>query len=377
MTSLELENYYFDFLKADLKALPEKVTTLFDIAGFPHYETVISNFYGFYFDPNAKHQFGDLFISALVEVLKAKTKRTDFITNIANCFITREFYTDNGKYIDIVISEASENKDIVDNAIIIENKIYASVYNDLQEYYNSVKVIHNKIGVVLSLRPEKNLPSNFISITHNELLRQVEFSSGSYFLNVDTKEIIILKEFIQNIKAMTQTTDLKEYYDFFFKHKEKVMEAADLFSTIKADIFKQVNDCCEKLNLGLKLGAQYNSVLRYYFSQNNLVYFTIWLDNIFNGEGDVQIFIELNEEGMDYLNEINSIDFTEQEKAFIKETSKVRKTYVHYAIGVFNPSNEDLKNFTDFIYHKIVDTPLQSLFLKIERVINDKKQGSS
>lgn len=377
MTLFELENYYSDLLRADLKALPDKVTTFFDVAGFPHYETVISNFYGFYFDPNATHQFADLFISALVEVLKYKTKEGHFITNFANCFITREFYTDNGKYIDIVISEASENKDMVDNAIIIENKINASVYNDLQEYYNSVKVIKNKIGVVLSLRSEINLPSNFISITHNELLKQVEMSSGAYFLNADTREIIILKEFIQNIKSMTHTTDLKEYYDFFFKHKDKVMEAADLFSTIKTDIFKQVNECCDKLNLGLRLASQYSSVLRYYVSQNNLVYFTIWLDNIFNSSGDVQIFVELNEEGMNYLNEINSLSFTELEMTFIKETTKVRKTYIHYAIGIFNPSNEDLKDFTNYIYNRINETPLQTIFLKIESAINEKAKGSS
>lgn len=376
MNFFELENYYADFLKADLKALPDRATTFFDIAGFPHYETVISNFYGFYFNPNGKHQFGDLFISALVEVLKKRTNENDFITNYANCFITREFYTDNGKFIDILISEASENKDEIKNAVIIENKINASVYNDLQEYYNCIKVLHNKVGVVLSLRVEKNLPSNFISITHHELLRAVEISSGSYFLNADTKDVIILKEFIQNIKSMTQTKDLKEYYDFFFKHKEKVMEAADLFSTIQADIFSQVNDCCDKLNLGLKLQGKYNSLLRYYVSQNNLVYFTIWLDNIFNGTGDVQIFVELNEEGMNYLDEINSLAFTEEEKALIKETSPVRKTYIHYALGIFNPLNEDLKDFTNYIYHKITETPLQTIFLKIERAINDKK-GSS
>lgn len=237
-------------------------------------------------------------------------------------------------------------------------------------------MLHNKVGVVLSLRVEKNLPSNFISITHQELLREVEISSGSYFLNADTKDVIILKEFIQNIKSMTQTKDLKEYYDFFFKHKEKVMEAADLFSTIQADIFSQVNDCCDKLNLGLKLQGKYNSLLRYYVSQNNLVYFTIWLNNIFNGAGDVQIFVELNEEGMNYLDEINSLAFTEEEKALIKETSPVRKTYIHYALGIFNPLNEDLKDFTNYIYHKITETPLQTIFLKIERAINDKK-GSS
>jgi len=311
MTLKELEKYYEQLLKADLKVIPEKVTTLFDIAGFPNYETVMSNFYSFYLDPNGQHGFNDLFISALSDIIKRKTGGHSIIANSNICYTEREV----NRKIDIVVSEPSEFDDVVENAIIIENKVNASVYNDLMEYYNSIKVNKNKIGVVLSLRQEADLPEEFINITHDEFINQVEQSSGSYFLNADLKQVVILKEFIQNIKNMSQTKDLKEHYEFFFKHQDKIKEIIKLYSTIKSDIFKQVDDVCEKLNeklnLGLELQGSDSSKLRYFSSKTASktapVYFTIWLDNLFNGDGEIYIFVELNEEGISHLDKINKI----------------------------------------------------------------------
>jgi len=323
----ELEKYYEELLKADLKVIPEKVTTLFDIADFPHYETVISNFYSFYLNPSEQHGLSDLFISVLSDIIKRKTGGHSIIANSKICYTEREVYTDNGKYIDIVVSEPSEFDDVVENAIIIENKVNATVYNDLMEYYNSIKVNKNKIGVVLSLRQEANLPKQFISITHDEFINQVEQSSGSYFLNADLKQVVILKEFIQNIKNMSQTKDLKELYEFFFKHQDKIKKISDLYSNIKSDIFKQVDDVCEKLNLKLNLRLKLQRLKlqgRYFFSKTAPVYFTIWLDDLFNGDGKI-----------------------------------------------------DIKDFTNYIYNQITQTPLIDIFLKIESLLNDEKQKGS
>jgi len=376
----ELEKYYEELLKADLKVIPEKVTTLFDVAGFSNYETVMSNFYSFYLDPNGQHGFNDLFISALSDIIKRKTGGHSIIANSKICYTEREVNTDNGKYIDIVVREPSES-DEVENAIIIENKVDASVYNDLMKYYNSIEVNKNKIGVVLSLRQEADLPEEFINITHDEFINQVEQSSGSYFLNADLKQVVILKEFIQNIKNMSQTKDLKEHYEFFFKHQDKIKKISDLYSTIKSDIFKQVDDVCEKLNLGLELQGRSSSKLRYFSSKTASktapVYFTIWLDNLFNGDGEIYIFVELNEEGISHLDKINKIKFTDNEKKLLDETTKVRKTYIHYATKELKPSPEDIKDFTNYIYNQITQTPLIDIFLKIEKLLKDEKQKGS
>lgn len=376
MTIRELEKYYEGLLKADLKVIPQKVTTLFDIAGFPHYENVMSNFYSFYLDPKGLHGLGDLFISALSDIIERKTKGFSVIANSKICSTKREVYTDNGKYIDIVVSEPSENNNEIDNAIIIENKVNATIYNDLMEYYNSIQVNKNKIGVVLSLRKEPNLPKEFINITHNEFVAQIEQSSGSYFLKADLVQTVIFKEFIQNIKSMSQSKDLKEHYEFFFKHEDKIKEISELYSSIKADVFKQAEDVCDKLNLGLKLQARYNSQLRYFFSKTAPIYFTIWLDDLFNGDGEIYIFVELNEEGISYLDKINKINFNLNEKKLLDETTKVRKTYIHYATKEIKPSPEDIKDFTNYIYNQITQTPLKDIFIKIEKLLNEERKES-
>lgn len=368
-----LEEYYEQILNIEFKVIPNKIITFFDIAGFPHYETVMSNFYSYYFDPNEQHGLNDLFISAISDLIIHKTQSISVISNSKICYTKREVVTKNGKYIDIVVMEPSEFDNIIENAIIIENKVNATVYNDLTEYYKSINVNNRKIGIVLSLRPEVNLPDNFINITHKELVSQVEQSSGFYFLSADTRQILMLKEFIQNIKSMSQTIDLKDQYDFFFKHQNKIKEISALYSTIKTDVFKQVDEVCEKLGLGLKLQGRYNSQLRYFFSGIAPVYFTIWLNDLFNGDGEIYIFVELNEEGIGHIDEINKIEFSVDEKKLIDETSKVRKTYMHYATKVLIPTPDDIKDFTNYIYNQISQTSLIDIFIKIEKqIVNNK-----
>lgn len=376
MTLTDLEKYYEELLRTDIKVIPQKITTLFDIAGFPHYETIMSNFYSFYLDPSEQHGFGDLFISALSDIIERKSKGFSAITNSKICFTKREVYTENKKFIDIVISEPAEINHQIENAIIIENKVNAPLYNDLIEYYNSVRVNRNKIGIVLSLKPIPNLIKEFISITHDEFVEQVEQSSGSYFLNADIKQIVILKEFIQNIKSMSVTKNLQEHYEFFFKHQNKIKEINHLYSMVKTDVYRQAENVCDKLELDLKLQGRYNSQLRYYFSKTGIVYFTIWLDNLFNGDGEIFIWVELNEEGMKYIDKINQIPFTEDEKSMLDEKSKVRRTYIHYASLVITPSPEEIKDFTNYIYEQITNTPLKSIFVKIEDLLIEEKKGS-
>ncbi len=379
MNLTELERYFEEILIADIKAIPQKVTTLFDIAGFPHRETVMSNFYAFYLDPNGQHQFGDLFLTALSEIIYQKKELKNELSVINNfdiCKIEREVLTNKGNYIDIVITEPSDNFNEAENAIIIENKIYADVYNDLSDYFNSVKVKKKKIGIVLSLRVEQGLSKDkdFINITHDELLSQVEQSCGSYFLNADIKQIIILKEFIQNIKSMTQTNNLNEQYEFIFKHQEKIKKISELYSTIKADMFRQVNDVCDKLGLELTLQSKLNSQYRIFLSKCGMVYFTVWLENYFNKDGKVYISVQLNGKGIESISKINEIQFDEEEKKIMRKLETNRKDYFICAEIADKPKIEDIKNFTDYVYNKITQTPLIKIFKKIEGILSNGDQ---
>lgn len=370
MTLLDFEARYADILSAEIKAVPQKVATLFDVARFPHYETVISNFYAFYFDPRGEHGLSDLFLAALSEIICRKYTDFRILDNLNLCTVEREVCTTNGKYIDIVIKEPSDLLDVPENAVIIENKIYANLYNDLNEYYDCIQASNKKIGVVLSLRKEQSLPGTFVNITHQELVTQIEQSSGLYFLNAEAKQLVIFKEFIQNIKSMSSSSDLSEQYDFYFKHEDKIREVSALYNNLVADVYKQVNNACEKLDMGLELKSIYHSSLRYFTSSKSPVLFTIWLADLMNGKAYLDIIIELNEAGMKHLETINKIDFTADERALLKETTRVRRSYIHYAHKVTQPvSTDQIKNFTDYIYNEITHTPLKSIFIKIENCL--------
>ena len=51
---------------ADIK-IKSRVKTFFDVAGFPHYENVLSNILAFFFYTNEEHNLKDLWIKSLFE----------------------------------------------------------------------------------------------------------------------------------------------------------------------------------------------------------------------------------------------------------------------------------------------------------------------
>lgn len=84
------------FLSKGIIKVKDKETTLFDIAGFPHYENVVSNIYAYFLDPNQPHGLGTLFIDALSKLIGAGFT---FITPDVH----REYTTKKGGRIDLVI----------------------------------------------------------------------------------------------------------------------------------------------------------------------------------------------------------------------------------------------------------------------------------
>ena len=88
-----------------------------------------------------------------------------------------------------------ENEELTSNwAIIIENKLFANLYNNILDYWNSVKA-DNKILIVLSLypieKPQKieNKGIKFINITHGELIEKVKQNLSEFFIDSDDRHL--------------------------------------------------------------------------------------------------------------------------------------------------------------------------------------------
>jgi len=261
----KLEKFLQENTIPKVKAHPK---TFLGIAKQPHYENVLSNIYAFYFNPNEVHRLKDLFIKSFVELINIKLEKKfhfsdDFSISTEVTTILDKKTKKKGR-IDLLFE--SEN-----DAIIIENKVYHILINNLQNYWDTVKV-SNKIGVVLSLTKIPNTGnSNFINITHLEFLNKVMDNAGSYLLKGIDKYIIFLKDLFQNIKNLSnqmEAKDLKFYYD----HQEELNNIAKLKFAVRDFLKNEVNLAISLLDkeFDLKIPKGGNEKrLRYYKSINN------------------------------------------------------------------------------------------------------------
>ena len=206
-----------DIINNDIPNIVERRKNFFEITRFPHLENVVSNILSFYFDSNEDHNFSDLFVISLLEILKEKA---GIIINLLDWVVEREVTTQNGNRIDILIKDISEKEN--STTIIIENKIYAGINNPLKDYLNSDKEINKRIGVLLTLFPIKC--DLFVNITHKEFIEKVLKNIHSYLLDADDRHILFLKDYYQNILSLTNIREMEDFVKFYLKNGKKLDE---------------------------------------------------------------------------------------------------------------------------------------------------------
>jgi len=228
LTYLELSNKFDDFINIPIVTEKPGDPSIFHISGYPHYENVISNWYAFFFNPENIHGLNDLFLKSLLEIIIDEIDSNFYMDT---CLTIREFHTNKGGSIDLVLYEPDDDDaDQMRRAIIIENKIYAKLDNDLNDYYLSVNVSdeNNKIGVVLSLNTIDVNDDRYINITHEQLLKSVRNNLGEYITKARPKYITYLQDFILNLEEMTRPIQMQESIKYYFGKAEKVDQLLDL-----------------------------------------------------------------------------------------------------------------------------------------------------
>lgn len=198
------------------KELPEtkkEDENIFSICGFPHYERVTSNVLAFFLNNQREHGLGNLFIESLL-ALDEQKQDNEFDLNYS---VVTETKTDKGNFIDIDISGDGYR-------IIIENKIFASLYNDLSDYYYFASKDNTRvIAYVLSLNPQNQVHKNYSFITYEAFFNQVKQRMGEYLIQANQKYLPMLFDLIKNIENLRQgdTMDL-EFINFVKENKEDV-----------------------------------------------------------------------------------------------------------------------------------------------------------
>lgn len=228
--------------------------TIMDITGTTRDERVASNMLAFYFNPNEEHEFGNLILKAFINVLIDKKLITDY--NYENISIIRELKTLKGKWIDIVI----KNNDCV---IGIENKIDASLYNDLDDYSRTLdSICSNAIKIVLSIHNvdvDSEL-TGFVNIKYEEFFESLDKILKENEVKKDDKWYIYLDDFVTNYREnhiehiMRSQFDGENFDDSVIKQynpeiERKIKEFTNIINSKKNDR-KKVNSIFEK-NLDL------------------------------------------------------------------------------------------------------------------------------
>lgn len=208
-------------LLTNLKMLPneEKIDEdLFSICGFPHYERVASNVLAFFLDNKREHGLGDLFIQSLLSCGGIASEELDL-----NYEVMTEVQTDKGNFIDLVVESDSF-------IIIIENKIYASLYNDLDDYYdhydkarNSTVSTRKVFAFVLSLTKISPINSKFIFIDYENLLLEIKTRLGEAVIGANQRYLSLLFDFITNIENMKRGNTMDyEFISFVKEHNTEI-----------------------------------------------------------------------------------------------------------------------------------------------------------
>ena len=214
------------FLKEFSQNIRYEEPTFMEVTGYPHYEKVCSNILGFYFDPDREHGFGTLVLNALMRSAKIQLELDD-----SRFEIETEYPTTKDNYIDLVIY----NDEL---AIGIENKIFATVYNDLDDYAKTIDEL-GKVSykIILSLNDESKIANehNFINVTYNELFSNLRELIGEKW-DKTNKWHLFLQEFMQTLENLKKEKSIdKQNLEWAKNNRKQILSVNRILKYNYAD----------------------------------------------------------------------------------------------------------------------------------------------
>ena len=306
-----------------------------------HHENINSSIYAHFIN---SHDEGvkSVFSEALFEIIEKKTDKKIAITN---AFAQTEVSTGNGR-IDILISDASGEQ-----TIIIENKIRHWLDNDLNDYWNFVKIDEgSKIGILLTLEPHiSELPDGFISITHKEWITGVKNKIVSYEL--PTNYSVYIHDFIHTIENLSKNYKMNESAKFYFNNATQVLKAQNTINEAYTFLNNQLDIVSKELGWN-PFGNSMNW-RNFWDEANNIdTYLTIITKEIINGNFQFTLIIELNRLDKDREEDVRQL-LSNHPQLNGKYRGESVGSYVHFLCANYPVSFEELGSFGQVIVEKI------------------------
>ncbi|MBR3224422.1 MAG: PD-(D/E)XK nuclease family protein [Atopobiaceae bacterium] len=195
---------------------PKRRATFMEVAGMERREVTISRLLAFFMESEAEHGLGDLWMQSLLSAATEADARFDpkaLQTSPTSC--STEVVCANARR-DLRIDIVAETPDVV---LGIENKIGASLYNDLAAYAVQVR---NMAGgrvpllLTLTLRDEGSATSGWAArceecgvslcnVTYDALFARVKEGAGNAMLSADQEWLGHMRDFMITIENLGET----------------------------------------------------------------------------------------------------------------------------------------------------------------------------
>jgi hypothetical protein len=353
-----MDNDLFQFLSLKIPSSPKVEDGFLEIINQQHREVINSRIYAYFLDREKNEKVAEVFLNALLELIKRKAKKNIQFEN-HTCYT--EVSTGKGR-IDIVIEDLLNEK-----TIIIENKLFYHLHNDLSDYWNHYKYKEeNKVGILLTLEehiiPEK-VEKEFINITHIEWINEIQ--SLGLPSQLPSKYYIYLNDFFQTIQNITISDNMNDQTLFYFQHTEKILKAKETVSEAESFIENQISILASKLQLSI-FGKTMS--WRNFWDQegDKKTYYTIVFEELMKGENKIKIIIELYEEDIEQKEVLRELLQGNELYEDMVINGEETKSYIHFAQKEYELTLSDIEQFSSFVYDKITTEfePVMKLILK-------------
>ncbi|MBL0911459.1 MAG: PD-(D/E)XK nuclease family protein [Bacteroidia bacterium] len=338
----------------DYNPLPrtEYAPDLFSLSGFPHYEDVLSNWYAFFFRTEEKHGFGRLFVQALLDVIRSKTSDIpgSFMDHRVQC--KREVQTKKGNYIDLVLYDEENDVNSFNQSILIENKVYHILHNDLIDYYDSIKTKagEHKQGVLMTLWPLGDLPPGYVNITHREFIGKVLSLLPQYWGGSGEKYLIYLKDIEQNIQRLTSEMQMNTNIRFYIENTSKFHAMQEVAREACEFIYGQIEATAYLLKLEPD-GKQYD--YRHIWQRGvDHVYYTVLLTDFFKDGKTIHVALELwTKKALDLMASYNTAceDVHVGKDVIVKPSYDGKSNFHYYAFKTYTIEPDQIENLSEIL----------------------------
>lgn len=334
-----------DFLTNHNIPISKQKNGFLEIIKKQHHENINSNIYAHFLSSDMP-EVRSLFLETLLSLISEKTgKNFSFI----NDGISTEVATASNGRIDIVLEDYHYG-----NVILIENKIYHYLNNDLLDYWNHYTVpVSKKAGVLLTLSKHKipeNVTRHFINITHIEWMNRVKanFDPDNFTDNYK----VYISDFINTIENLSRINTMNESVKFYFENASQIIKANETLNQAHLFLNNQYYLIADKIGW-----QSYGNEIswRNFWDENNHIdtYFTIITENLVNGTDlSFKLILELNRIDRDRKEEI--IEIYKLHPQFADKTEGESKgTYVHLLCKEYIITIQELEHFSNIVVEKI------------------------